>query len=150
MVHHVAQFRCWLTQALMGHLDYLDATFVAFSTLILQAAMECVPLMLCFPLTPCREMRKWFSLAMLTSRDTSRWTTRIFSTCVTFYYDLRRRWATCNQFLKLLDSSGLFQVCQGLWTSVQNWDYQRKITYGANWLHKYSEFCINYNICLTF
>lgn len=48
-------YLCWLTQGLTGHLDHLDATLLAFSIVILQAARKCVPLMLCFPPTSCRE-----------------------------------------------------------------------------------------------
>lgn len=104
-------YLCWLTQGLMGH---LNATLLAFSTVTLRAGTRCDPLMLCFPLTPRREKRKWFSLAMLSSQDISLWASRIFGISVTFSYDLGRRWVTWNQFLQLLDSSGLSQVCLDL------------------------------------
>lgn len=68
-------YLCWLTQGLMGH---LNATLLAFSTVTLRAGTRCDSLMLCFPLTPRREKRKWFSLAMLSSRDISLWAKQDF------------------------------------------------------------------------
>lgn len=125
-------YLCWLTQGLMGHLDHLDTTLWTFSTVILWAAMKCVPLMLCFPLTPCREEEMVLTghapLLGHSSMDN-----QDFQQICHLLLWLGEKMGHLQSVPTALGLKWTTPSLPGLWTCVQNWYYQRKIAYKTNW-----------------